>query len=243
VRVEERLWFSRSLGHDMAYRAYGHDGRPVLAFPSQNGRYWDWEAFGMIDALAPMLEEGRLRLFTADGVDWQSWTNGDVGPGDRARRQEDYDRYVADELVPAVLDEAGAEKLVVAGCSMGAFHAANTFFRHPDPIDGLVAVSGLFQPRLFIGDYVDDSVYFQSPLYYLPGMRDPWYLDRYRRSAIVFCIGQGRWEESCLDDHRAMERVLSELDVPATFDYWGHDVDHDWPWWRRMVPHSLERLV
>jgi esterase/lipase superfamily enzyme len=30
--------------------------------------------------------------------------------------------------------------------------------------------------------------------------------------------------------------------VPATFDYWGYDVDHDWPWWRRMLPHQLERL-
>jgi esterase/lipase superfamily enzyme len=25
-------------------------------------------------------------------------------------------------------------------------------------------------------------------------------------------------------------------------DYWGPDVNHDWPWWRRMLPYYLDRL-
>jgi esterase/lipase superfamily enzyme len=37
--------------------------------------------------------------------------------------------------------------------------------------------------------------------------------------------------------------VLASKDVPATFDYWGHDANHDWPWWRQMLPHHLERLL
>jgi len=31
-------------------------------------------------------------------------------------------------------------------------------------------------------------------------------------------------------------------EVGPGFDYWGPDVDHDWPWWRRMLPYALERL-
>jgi esterase/lipase superfamily enzyme len=50
MHVEERLWFSPALGHDMALKVYGHDGRPVIAFPSQDGRYWDFESWGMVDA-------------------------------------------------------------------------------------------------------------------------------------------------------------------------------------------------
>lgn len=242
MRVENRLWHSAALGHDMEYRIYGHDGQPVVAFPSQNGRWWDFEGFGMVDAVAHLLEAGRLRLIAADGIDWQSWTNGGVPPGDRARRHGDYDRYLADELFPAILDETGRGTLWVTGCSMGAYHAANVFFRHPDRADGLIAISGLYQPRLFVGDYVDDDVYYHSPLYYLPNLEDPWYLDRYRRSAIVFCIGRGRWEEDCLADHHAMQRALEAKGVPAVFDEWGFDVDHDWPWWRRMLPYWLERL-
>jgi esterase/lipase superfamily enzyme len=30
--------------------------------------------------------------------------------------------------------------------------------------------------------------------------------------------------------------------VPAWFDYWGYDVNHDWPWWRRQLPYFLGKL-
>ncbi|MGH2358493.1 MAG: esterase family protein [Candidatus Limnocylindria bacterium] len=242
MKVERRLWFSHALGHDMEYLVYGHDGQPVVAFPSQNGRCGDFEAFGMVGAVAHLVDAGRMRLVAADGIDWQSWTNASVPPGDRARRHIDYDRYLADELFPAICDETGRPSLWATGCSMGAFHAANAFFRHPDLLDGLIAISGLYQPRLFVGDYTDDAVYFNSPLYYLPNLADAWYLDSYRRARIVFCIGQGAWEEDCLADHRAMQRILESKGVPAEFDYWGFDVDHDWPAWRRMLPYWLERL-
>lgn len=243
MRVENRLWFSHALGHDMEYRIYGHAGQPVLAFPSQSGRWWDFEGFGMVDAIAALIENGRVTLVAVDGIDWQSWTNYGAPVEQRARRHEDYDRYLADELLPAIRTETGRQTAWATGCSMGAFHAANVFFRHPDALDGLVAISGLYQPRLFVGDFVDDSVYSNSPLYYLPNLEDTWLLDRYRRSTIVFCIGQGRWEEDCLADHRAMQAILEGKAIPATFDYWGYDVDHDWPWWRRMLPYHLDRLV
>ena len=77
---------------------------------------------------------------------------------------------------------------------------------------------------------------------YLPKLEDQWYLDRYRRSQLVFCIGQGRWEEECLAETRALQAILESKQISATFDYWGHDVDHDWLWWRRMLPYQLERL-
>ena len=70
------------------------------------------------------------------------------------------------------------------GCSMGAYHAANVLFRHPDLFDGLIAISGLYGVSGFVGDYVDDAVYFNSPLLYLPGLDDPWYIDRLREARI-----------------------------------------------------------
>ena len=242
MRREQRLWFSQSLGHDMELVVYGHAGQPVIAFPSQDGRATDWEGFGMVDACYDLLENGRLMLVTVDGIDWQSWTNVAAPIHERARRNDDYQRYVVDEVVPFARDAAGSASVWVTGCSMGAFHASNAFFRRPDVIDGLIALSGLYQPTLFVGDYSDDHVYFNSPLYYLPGLADPWHLERYRRSRIVFCCGQGAWEDECLRDTREIQRILEAKGVPATFDYWGHDVEHHWYWWKKMLRHHLSVL-
>jgi esterase/lipase superfamily enzyme len=242
VRRETRLWFSNSLDHDMEVIVYGHAGQPLLAFPSQDGRAGDWEGFGMVDACADLIAEGRLLLIAVDGIDWQSWTNLSAPVHERARRNVDYQRYVVDEVVPFARTEAGCESVWATGCSMGAFHAANAFFRRPDAIDGLIALSGLYQPRLFVGDYADEHVYFHSPLYYLPALDDPWHLERYRRSRIVFCCGQGAWEDEAVHDTREMQRVLAAKDVPATFDYWGHDVEHHWYWWSKMLRHHLAVL-
>jgi esterase/lipase superfamily enzyme len=247
VKTESRLHSSASLGHDMEYRIYsaesGVAGQPVVAFPSMNGRVWDWEGWGMVDAVAHLVDSGRITLYAADSVDWQSWTNQDAPAGDRARRHEDYDRYLVDDLLPVVRGESGRSRVWAVGCSMGAFHAANLFFRHPDLVDGVVAISGVYQPHRFIGGYADEAVYYNSPLYFLPGLEDPWYLDRYRRARLVFCVGQGAWEDDMLADNRALENVLTAKGVPATFDYWGNDANHDCPWWRQMLSLHLEGLL
>jgi esterase/lipase superfamily enzyme len=242
VHVEDRLWFSPALGHDMALRVYGHDGRPVIAFPSQEGRYWDFENWGMVDACAGFIESGRMRIVAVDGIDWQTWANWDAHPGDRARRHEDYDRYLVTEVVPFIRDLTGRETAWVTGASMGGYHSANALFRHPDLFDGLIAMSGLYQLRMFVGEHVDDAVYFNSPLLFLPNLGDPWHLDRLRAARIAIVVGQGAWEEEMIADTRALEEVLRAKGIPAIVDYWGHDVNHDWPWWRRMLPHYLERL-
>jgi esterase/lipase superfamily enzyme len=242
MHVEERTWPSPALGHDMSLKVYGHDGRPVVAFPSQEGRYWDFENWGMVDACAGFIESGRMRIVAVDGIDWQTWANWDAHPGDRARRHEDYDRYLATEVAPFVRELTGRETAWVTGASMGAYHAANALFRHPDLFDGLIAMSGLYQLRMFIGDAVDDPVYFNSPLLFLPGLEDTWYLDRLRAARIAIVVGQGAWEEEMIEDTHALEEILRAKGIPAIVDYWGHDVNHDWPWWRKMLPHYLELL-
>jgi esterase/lipase superfamily enzyme len=242
MHVEERLWFSPALGHDMALKVYGHDGRPVVAFPSQDGRYWDFESWGMVDACAGFIEAGRVRLVAVDGVDWQSWTNHSISPADRGRRHDAYDRYITEEVVPFARDLTRWDRAWATGASMGAYHAANVVFRHPDQFDGLIAMSGLYSLRIFVGDDGSEPVYFNSPLSYLPNLDDPWYLDRLREARLAFVVGRGAWEDDMLADTRAMRAVLEAKGIPAVVDEWGGDVNHDWPWWRRMLPHYLEVL-
>ena len=98
---------------------------------------------------------------------------------------------------------------------MGAYHAANFFFRHPDLFDATIAISGPMRLNLFVGDYMDDNVYFNAPLVYLPGLLDPWFLDQFRQSQIVVCVGQGAWEEPFVEDACALQHLLKAKQVPA----------------------------
>jgi esterase/lipase superfamily enzyme len=245
MNVEDYRWYSPSLGQDMELKVYGHYGKPVIVFPCLGGRFYEWQDFGMIETIRGFIERGQVKLFTVDSVDNQSWANLGLHPADRALRHEHYDRYIVQEVVPFMREHCGdtARKFLTTGCSMGGYHACNFFFRHPDVFDSMICLSGLFQLKSFIGDYVDDHVYFNSPLYYLPNMTDPWYLDQYRRSKIMVCAGQGAWEEAMVADARALQHILEQKNIPAWIDLWGYDVNHDWPWWKQQLPYFLSRLT
>ena len=244
MHIEYHKWWSPHLGHDMELNIYGHYGKPMLVFPAQGGRFYEYEDFKMIDAISGFIEGGKVKVFTVDSLDNQTWANWNAHPADRARRHEDYDRYITQEVAPFIQQHCGGseQQLIATGVSMGAYHAGNFFFRHPDIFDTTIAISGLFQLRMFVGDYLDDNVYFNSPLYFLPNLTDPWYLEKYRRSKIIVCVGQGAWEDAMLVDAYALKRILEEKQIPAWIDIWGNDVNHDWPWWRIMMPYFLGKL-
>ena len=36
--------------------------------------------------------------------------------------------------------------------------------------------------------------------------------------------------------------LLAEKGISHELDVWGHDVSHDWPWWRKQIAHHLPRF-
>lgn len=236
--------YSPSLDRDMEFKVYGHGGKLCLAFPSQNGRFYDFEGFGMTDTLRPWIEEGRLLLVCPDSIDGETWSNQEKTPRERIELQEHWFLYITLELLPRARDLGRtAGKALATGCSMGGFHAGNLFFRRPDLFDTLISLSGLFHADYFIHGYIDDLVYANSPLHFLPNMpEDHPYMGLYRESRIILCVGQVAWEEDLLASTRRMDRLLREKGVPAWVDYWGFDVDHDWPWWRKQLPYFVDSL-
>ena len=72
-------------------------------------------------------------------------------------------------------------------------------------------------------------------------------LDRRREglgeAGDVMCVGQGAWEDELLESTRQMDALLSERKVPAWIDYWGHDVAHDWAWWRKQIVYFMSHLL
>jgi esterase/lipase superfamily enzyme len=247
MHIEEHHWYSQRLERDMAVKVYGHWGQPVIVFPCSRGRYFDYEGMGMVAAIAPFIDSGRIKLFCVDSIDAHSWYDFGVPPAERNARHEQYDQYIAAEVVPFIRSHCSDDRLRIMtnGCSMGAFHAVNFFLRHPDLFAGTLALSGLYRlDRQEFGNGADDlaAVYYNSPISYLPGLSDPWYLDRYRESTIIIGVGLGAWEEAAIEDTRALDHIFRDKGIGAWVDYWGTDVNHDWPWWYKQMNYFLGRL-
>jgi len=242
LHIEYQKKFSRHLGRDMEFKIYGHAGKPALIFPSQDGRFFQYEDFGMVNACQKFIDEGRLQLFCADGIDLETWSNLDKSAEDRINRHEQYVRYITEELVPAIQFKNN-QKILVSGCSMGAFHAANFFFRRPDLFDMLIALSGLYSSRYFFGDYMNEAIYFNSVVDYVNNLTDDYYLNLYRQNRIYICTGQGNWETEMIAETAQLKSVLERKNIPAWIDFWGYDVHHDWSWWRVQMQYFLEKAL
>jgi esterase/lipase superfamily enzyme len=247
MQIEEHQWFSPNLQKDMALKIYGHWGVPILVFPCSLGRYYDYEGMGMIDAITEFIDGGRIKLFCIDSVDAESWYNFSASPAERNARHEDYDRYVVREIIPFIRYHCNQPdiRVMANGCSMGAYHAVNVFLKHPGLFAGAIALSGLYRlDQTEFGLTANDiaAFYFNSPLHYLADLDDQWFLDWYRRSDIVVCVGQGAWETEAIADTRGLSELFREKRIPAWVDFWGEDVSHDWPWWYRQMSYFLDYL-
>jgi len=247
MHTEEHGWHSSHLGREMVFKVYGHWGVPLIVFPCSRGRYFDYEGMGMIAAISEFIDRGRIKLFCVDSVDADSWYNFGVSPACRNARHDAYDRYITQEVVPFIRGHCRQADIrpLTNGCSMGAYHAVNFFFKHPDLFEGAIACSGLYRldrPEFGLGPDDLPAVYFNSPLSYLSALDDPWYLERYRRRTIAVSAGQGAWDEEALQDTRQLEAICRAKSIPAWIDIWGWDVNHDWPWWYKQMNHFLGTL-
>jgi esterase/lipase superfamily enzyme len=245
MEIEYHHWWSPRLGQKFELKVYGRAGRPMMAFPTARGRFYDYENFGMAAACAPLIDSGRLQVFSVDGRDWETWADCSAHPADRGRRYEQWESCLLHEALPFLASKNGRvarRELVVTGCSAGAFHAANFFFRHPENCGAVIGLSGVYGLRRFVGEYVDEWVYAYDPNRYLPILDDQTKLALYRGGRIILCCGQGAWEEECLEESRRLSGILAARDIPHWLDLWGCDVSHDWPWWRKQIIYFLEKL-
>ena len=248
----ERAYYERysgGLGRNVTVQSWGSGGRPILYVPCQDGHAGDFEGFRMSEVLAPWIEAGRCRVFSIDTADAESWSDRNGDPYWRIRRHETWIEWITRELVPFIREQCGLPArreggpgVMSFGCSLGASHALNLYLRFPDLFDRCLALSGMYHASFFFGDYMDEVVYANSPADYLTNMApDHPFLAQYRRNRAVVCTGQGAWEEPW--SPRALDRRFRELGIPVWVDYWGWDVNHDWPWWYRQAAYFLPYLL
>jgi esterase/lipase superfamily enzyme len=211
---------------------YGHGGLPAVVFPTSQGRFYEFEDRGMVDALRWKIDNGEVQLFCVDSVDAESWYNRSVGPRWRIARHVQYDEYIIHEVVPLVKQLNWSPKMATMGCSFGGFHAVTIALRHPDVFTAFLSMSGAFDMGNFLGGYHDQDVYFNQPTQFLPQMSDPWFLDRYRGNTYVLATGV---HDQCWDQNERLAGIMRAKGIPVRLDVWGDNTGHDWPWWQRMA--------
>ena len=236
MKIEYHKHYSGHLGREMEFKVYGHGGKNVIFIPCQGGRFFDFENFKMIDSWAQWIEEGRCTVFSIDSIDNEAWAGFHLSPRQRIENHERWFRYVTEEMVPTIHYLSGRHDILTFGCSMGAMHAANLYYRRPDLFDSCFAISGVYDQKEFFGDYCDDLVYNNCPVLYLENLPEGhYYRDMYNSQYSLIVCGQGAWEGPLLESTRRLDTVCCRKGIHTRFEYWGYDVDHDWPWWFRMV--------
>jgi esterase/lipase superfamily enzyme len=233
-------WHSPRLGLDMPLVRYGNWGHALLLFPTAQADYLENERFWLIKAIEPHILAGRLQVFSIDSINKHAWMNKQVPVPEKARRQSLYSGYIEEEVVPhirRVMQDPSA-RIFTSGASFGAFHAANAFFRRPDLFGGLIAMSGFYDLRPgYLKGFMNEEAYFNNPASYLENLSDHGVLQTLRHSPIHILSGRGAYELPAASER--LSGLLASKGIPHNLDLWGHDVNHDWPWWRRMLDHYV----
>jgi esterase/lipase superfamily enzyme len=232
-------WYSPALQKEMPIAVYGHYGFALLMVPTAGADYLEYERFHLMDDLAPFVEAGKLKVFSINSINKESWMNNEMDPYYKGVRHQQFNDYVFTEVVPFIRNNTSQDTLIfTCGASLGALHSANLFFKRPDIINGCIAMSGVYDLTEYTKGYFDDNVYFNSPIHYLPNLTDHQVLESIRRSRHVHIVtGSGPYEDP--EANRRFGGVMYAKAINYELDIWGPEWRHDWPTWRAMLPHYI----
>jgi esterase/lipase superfamily enzyme len=231
-------WYSPALGKDMPIVTYGNYGFALLMVPTAAADYLEYERFKLIDELAPFIDSGKCKVFSVNSINTESWLNKQMEGSHKAIRQNQFNDYIYNEVVPFIKNATSWDTpIFITGASFGALHSVNLFLKRPDLINGAIAMSGVYDLTEYTDGYYDEQVYYNSPIHYIPNLTDHYVLEQIRRGKLIIATGQGSYEDP--EANRRFSGVLHSKSLPHELDLWGHDVTHDWPTWRKMLPHFL----
>jgi esterase/lipase superfamily enzyme len=237
---EIHQWYSPRLNKNMEIVMYGHYGTALLLLPTAAADYLEYERFQLIEVLKPMIEGGKIKVFSINSINSESWLNRTMEPRHKAIRHQQFNGYVENEVVPFIkMHTSAINPIIISGASLGALHSANMFFRRPDLFQGVIAMSGVYDLTSYTKGYYDEDVYFNSPCHYLPNLEDGPMLEKLRLSGHIHILtGSGDYEDP--EGSRTLSNILTGKGIPHELDIWGWDMKHDWPTWRAMLPYYME---
>jgi esterase/lipase superfamily enzyme len=238
MRREYHRWYSPHLERDMELLVFGHAGDPVLFFPTRTAHFYDYEDWQVIDALRKKIESGGIQVYCLDSIDKESFYDKDIHPAERIHRHLQYEKYVLDEVLNLVQEKNPHPTVVAAGCSLGAYHAANLAFKHPHLFHKMVGLSGRYDlttsleffDDLFDG-YRDENIYFNMPGLFIPNLDDPTIIAQLKIMEIVFVVGE---KDVFLENNRNISNALWEKGIWNALHLWDGE-SHKARYWRHMV--------
>ncbi|MCB0600359.1 MAG: esterase family protein [Saprospiraceae bacterium] len=232
-------WYSPNLNKEMPIVMYGHYGFSLLLLPTAAADYLEYERFLMIQSLKPHIEAGKVKVFSVNSINAESWLNNGMYPPHKAIRHNQFNEYVYNEVIPFIKSKTSYDTpIYVTGASLGALHSANLYFKRPDLIDGVIAMSGVYDLTTYTRGYWDEQVYFNSPVHYLPNLGDDYYLPKLQYANHIHILsGAGNYERP--DASHQLSGILNSKGIPHELDIWGADMPHDWPTWRDMLPYYI----
>lgn len=213
---------------------FGDRGYPLILFPTSMGRYYESKDFGLIESIRWFIEQGRIKVYCPDGLDLLTWYNTSISPAERALNHLQYDAVILEDILPRIKAETGYDRVAVAGCSFGGYHAANFAFRHPEHVSYLFSMSGLFDIRSRLDGHYDDNVYYNNPMDFMPDNPHP---DLWKMGIILGCAGR----DVCLGQNQQFSGILDNKQIRHWLDI-RQDTVHDWPVWKEMLPHYLSLI-
>jgi esterase/lipase superfamily enzyme len=242
-------FYSPAVGRDMEILAFGHYGAPLIAFPSGGGRFHDFEDNGMIASVSHLIEAGKLKIYCPDGLDHESWLKQDIDAHWRGVRHTAYQDFITKDLIPAIRMDCQSNdvKIALAGCSLGAYHAANFTLKFPQFFNYALCLSGRYDLEAVLkssGTEISGSqeVYFNNPIAYVANLHGE-ALEQTRKTHLVLVCGQGAFEDKCLEETNRLAELLGQKGISHERDLWGYEVEHHWYWWRKQFPHHLNKAL
>ena len=232
-------WYSPSLNREMPVAVYGNYGFALLLVPTAAADYLEYERFQLIDAISQFIEAGKVKVFSINSINNESWMNNHMDPRHKSERHKQFNHYVYSEVVPFIRNNTSWETpIITCGASFGALHSTNLFLKRPDLINGCIAMSGVYELTEYTKGYFDEDVYFNSPMHYMPNLTDHAILEQIRNSNHIHLLsGSGDYEDP--ESARRFAGILYGKGIWYELDIWGAEWKHEWPTWRAMLPHYL----
>lgn len=223
----------------MPIAVYGHYGFALLLVPTAAADYLEYERFQLIDALSDFINSGKVKVFSINSINNESWMNDSVEPRRKIIRHRQFNDYVYEEVIPFIKTHTSNEtQIIICGASFGALHSMNLFLKRPDLLNGVIAMSGVYDLTEYTKGYYDEDVYFNSPQHYIPNLTDHFTLEQIRKSNHIHIFtGSGAYEDPGAAGRFA--KILYDKGINYELDVWGNEWPHDWNTWRNVLPHYL----
>ena len=235
-------WYSPRVEQEVQLVRWGTMGTPVLLFPTAGGDAEEIERFHLIGALQPLLDAGRIKVYSTDSVAGRAWFSGHHSAEYCSKLQNAFDSLIYNEVTPAIRRDCNSDtiEIVTAGASIGAFNAVATLCRHPDAYRLAIAMSGTFDLSKYLEGSFNLDFYFSSPLHYLAELEGP-QLEMLRQRLVLLPSGEGNYED--IGESWRIARLLGAKGIPNRVDPWGPNWHHDWETWREMLPKYLDEFA